>query len=218
MERLSAAPVSCKPGFSSKTPRSQKLWRATGKPVSINEGTMSGKWKAPVLAKYARNGTLRTLFCEDHRLHAGNLEAFAAAHVLAHHHVVSAQHVRTGFSEAGAITLVGPSWQLPLLGANQPSDFVLRRLVAVGAVEGCRFLIGFLVEKIALFHVVVGRWSLAKQILHLAATPVWQHDRMARKKKIKRFGAVQAVKELARERIGTIPVAQVVPDRKKKKA
>jgi hypothetical protein len=41
---------------------------------------------------------------------------------------------------------------------------------------------------------------------------------MARKKKIKRFRAVQAVKELARERIGIVPVAQVVPDRKKKKA
>ena len=40
---------------------------------------------------------------------------------------------------------------------------------------------------------------------------------MARKKKIKKFRAVQAVKELARERIGTVPVAQVVPDRKKKK-
>ncbi len=40
---------------------------------------------------------------------------------------------------------------------------------------------------------------------------------MARKKKIKRFRAVQAVKELARERIGTVPVAQIVPDRKKKK-
>ena len=40
---------------------------------------------------------------------------------------------------------------------------------------------------------------------------------MARKKKIKRFQAVKAVKELARERIGTVPVAQVVPNRKKKK-
>ena len=30
--------------------------------------------------------------------------------------------------------------------------------------------------------------------------------------------AVQAVKELARERIGTVPVARVVPDRKKKKS
>jgi hypothetical protein len=39
---------------------------------------------------------------------------------------------------------------------------------------------------------------------------------MARKKKIKRFRAVTAVKELARERIGTPPPTQVVPDRKKK--
>jgi len=39
---------------------------------------------------------------------------------------------------------------------------------------------------------------------------------MARKKKVKRFRAVQAVKEMARERIGVLPVARVVPDRKKK--
>ena len=40
---------------------------------------------------------------------------------------------------------------------------------------------------------------------------------MARKKKSKRFRAVTAVKELARERIGTPRPTQVVPDRKKKK-
>ena len=40
---------------------------------------------------------------------------------------------------------------------------------------------------------------------------------MARKKKVKRFRAVTAVKELSRERIGVVPVARVVPDRKKKK-
>ena len=40
---------------------------------------------------------------------------------------------------------------------------------------------------------------------------------MARKKKMKRFRAVAAVKALARERIGTVPMARVVPDRKKKK-
>jgi len=34
---------------------------------------------------------------------------------------------------------------------------------------------------------------------------------MARKKKVKRFGAVQAVKELARERIGAPPAKKVVP-------
>jgi hypothetical protein len=39
---------------------------------------------------------------------------------------------------------------------------------------------------------------------------------MARKKKVKRFRAVQAVKAMARERIGTPPAAQVVPNRKKK--
>ena len=40
---------------------------------------------------------------------------------------------------------------------------------------------------------------------------------MTRKKKIKRFRAVTAVKELARERVGTPPAARVVPDKKKKK-
>jgi hypothetical protein len=42
-------------------------------------------------------------------------------------------------------------------------------------------------------------------------------EEMARKKKIKRFRAVTAVKEMARERIGTPPPTQVVPDRKKRK-
>jgi hypothetical protein len=38
---------------------------------------------------------------------------------------------------------------------------------------------------------------------------------MARKKKAKRFRAVQAVKELARERLGAPPGEKVVPDKKK---
>jgi len=38
---------------------------------------------------------------------------------------------------------------------------------------------------------------------------------MARKRKVKRFGAVQAVKELARERVGAPPAARVVPHKKK---
>jgi hypothetical protein len=41
---------------------------------------------------------------------------------------------------------------------------------------------------------------------------------MARKRKVKRFGAVQAVKELARERLGTPPAAKVVPHKKKNPA
>jgi hypothetical protein len=39
---------------------------------------------------------------------------------------------------------------------------------------------------------------------------------MARKRKPKRFSKVEAVKALARERIGKPPSSRVVPDRKKK--
>jgi hypothetical protein len=39
---------------------------------------------------------------------------------------------------------------------------------------------------------------------------------MAHKKKVKRFGAVQAVKELARERMGAPPAGKVVPHKNKK--
>ena len=39
---------------------------------------------------------------------------------------------------------------------------------------------------------------------------------MARKKKSKRFRAVTAVKELARERLGTPPAGKVVIEKKKK--
>jgi hypothetical protein len=41
---------------------------------------------------------------------------------------------------------------------------------------------------------------------------------MVRKKKVKRFHAVQAVKELARERVGEPPAAKVVPHKKKNPA
>ena len=39
---------------------------------------------------------------------------------------------------------------------------------------------------------------------------------VARKKKVKRFRAVTAVKELARERVGTPPAGQIVIEKKKK--
>lgn len=39
---------------------------------------------------------------------------------------------------------------------------------------------------------------------------------MARKKKTKRFQAVKAVKELARERVGAPPAEKVVPQKKRK--
>ena len=39
---------------------------------------------------------------------------------------------------------------------------------------------------------------------------------MARKKKVKRFRAVTAVKELARERVGSPPAEKIVVEKKKK--
>jgi hypothetical protein len=45
---------------------------------------------------------------------------------------------------------------------------------------------------------------------------LWQDGAMARRKP-KRFRAVEAVKAMARERIGTPPAARVIPDRKKTK-
>ena len=39
---------------------------------------------------------------------------------------------------------------------------------------------------------------------------------MARKKKVKKFRAVEAVKALARERVGTPPSSKIVVEKKKK--
>ena len=41
---------------------------------------------------------------------------------------------------------------------------------------------------------------------------------VARKRKLRKFSKVEAVKALARERIGAPPSSRVVPDRKKKAA
>ena len=41
---------------------------------------------------------------------------------------------------------------------------------------------------------------------------------MPRKKKVKKFRAVEAVKAMARERIGTPPAERIVPDRRQKNA
>jgi hypothetical protein len=49
-----------------------------------------------------------------------------------------------------------------------------------------------------------------------ADTSYGNMEAMARKKKVKRFRAVTAVKELARERVGTPPSGKVVLEKKKK--
>src|SRR5208282_1237267 len=94
----------------------------------------------------------RPLLGEHDRLHARNLKALAAAHVLARHQIVFAQHVGSRLGKSGAVALVGSARKLALLGSHHPGDFVLRRLVAVRAVQCRRLLFLPLVKKIALFH------------------------------------------------------------------
>src|SRR5579864_2799788 len=93
-----------------------------------------------------------TLFRKNDRLHARDIEPLPAAHILAGHHVVFAQHVRPGLGEAGAVALVGAARKLPLLGAYHPSHLVFRRLVAMRTIQRSDFLLLLLVKKIALFH------------------------------------------------------------------
>jgi hypothetical protein len=89
---------------------------------------------------------------KDHGLYAGYFEAFAAAHILAGHQVILAEHVRAGLGETSAIPFIGASCQLPFLGANNPGDFVLPRLMAVGAVQSGHLFFRPLIEKFSFFH------------------------------------------------------------------
>src|SRR5271166_2688785 len=106
----------------------------------------------------------QVLFGEHYRLHAGNLKALAATHVLAGHHVVAAQHVGAGFSKFSAVAVVPAPGQLFFLGSYQPRDLVLACLLAMRAAQVGNLLLLLLVEKIALVHresrcsSVVGRW------------------------------------------------------------
>jgi len=48
-----------------------------------------------------------------------------------------------------------------------------------------------------------------------AVRQLWQHEYVAKRRKPKPFRAVETVKAMARERIGTPPASRVVPDKKK---
>ena len=168
------------------------------------------------------------LFRKHYGLNARNIEALTAAHILTHHQVIFAQHVGTGLGETSPVALIGARWQLALLGAHDPGNFILRGLMAMRTVQRCWFLLGALVEKLTFFHSVALAVAVARLraagigrptsiITGLGEASYGKMDAMARKKKkVKRFRAVQAVKALARERIGIPPALQVVPDKKRK--
>jgi hypothetical protein len=140
-----------------------QLRAATAKLISINEreGRKEIERVPSERCKRAngevpRGMALDWLFCNDGGL-PGNVESLATAHVLAGHHVVFSNHVGPGLREPGTVAVVGASCKLLFLGANNPCDFVVGGLTTVRTVEGSRFLLLFLVKKIALFHAVGDR-------------------------------------------------------------
>ena len=78
----------------------------------------------------ATEENVQELFRQHSRL-PGNFEALAAAHVLAGHHVIFANHVGAKLGEAGTVPFIGASAQLPFFRANNPRDLVIRRLMAM---------------------------------------------------------------------------------------
>jgi hypothetical protein len=86
-------------------------------------------------------------------LYARDLEAFTAAQVLAHNHVIAAHHVGASLGKLSAVTLIGAPWKLLPLGTNQPGKLIFVGLVAVGTVQGVSFLGFFLVKEIAFVHI-----------------------------------------------------------------
>ena len=64
-----------------------------------------------------------------------------------------------------------------------------------------------------------GHTTAKRRLPHLRVTLVFSPELglpMVKKKRVKRFRAVTAVKELARERVGTPPAGQIVVEKKKK--
>jgi hypothetical protein len=94
----------------------------------------------------------QTLFREHNRLQTRYFKALTAAHVLASHHVVFADHVGAGLGETSAVAFVRTASQLSFFCAHQPRHFIFGRLMAMGTIECGQLLFRPFVEKVAFFH------------------------------------------------------------------
>jgi hypothetical protein len=105
------------------------------------------------LGSCTRGKGLASFVQKRDRLDARDLEALAAANILAGHHVVTADHIRLGFGELGAIALVGAAGKLLLLGTHQPGELIFTRLAAVRTGQRMRLFGFFFVKKVSFIHV-----------------------------------------------------------------
>src|SRR5579862_2424066 len=89
---------------------------------------------------------------EGQGLQRGDLEWLSAAHIGAGQLVIAAHHIRLRFGEPGAIAFIGMTGQLRFLAADDPGDFVLGSLSALGAGQSVGAHLSGLVKKLAFFH------------------------------------------------------------------
>src|SRR5215471_508269 len=97
-----------------------------------------GSYEAP--REIIAGEACRRSVCLDkrHRLDAGDVEALAAAHVLAGDFIVQQDHVALRFGELGAVALVGALRDAVLLLTHHPAEFVTLAGLAPGTVQGRR--------------------------------------------------------------------------------
>jgi hypothetical protein len=89
---------------------------------------------------------------KSYRLDAGNLEAFAAAHIFAGQQIVLAHHVALRLGELCPVALVGPGRQRLFLHAHNPAHFIFALLPAMWAGQHVLLCLLFFVVKIPFVH------------------------------------------------------------------
>lgn len=101
--------------------------RKEHQPTKINRTTNDQRPSTNNLTPARRQPILQ----KRHTLHARNLKALAAAHVLAHHHVVAPQHIRLRLGKLRAIPIIRSRRQTFFLRPHQPLNLIFRRLIAM---------------------------------------------------------------------------------------
>jgi hypothetical protein len=176
---------------------------------------------ASVRRMQAQNGCLAVdrQLQEGHGLNSRDVEALAAADVLAAHHVVGARHIRLELRKTGAIPLIRVAREAILLPPHQPAYLVLVRFAAVGASEGVRACLRLFIIKIAFFHLGTHfQRHSGKSIPYSRGggnrvVLVEEERDVAPKKKLKKFSVTKAVKSNARDVVGQPKPAKVMDDR-----
>ncbi len=86
---------------------------------------------------------------EDDRLRIRDLEALAAANILAGKHIVNSNHVISRLTETSSILLVSSGGKLVFFDSSQPTHLIIGTLAAMGAAKLHPLCFRLLVKEIA---------------------------------------------------------------------